>query len=103
MSRSVLAGIIGLLAGLSASPAVAGGFYDECDYEPTGYYAVYAPRYYDYEPRVLAYYSDPRSRWDVATYYNAPPRRLYRPYGYAHVSRGPAVLVHRHEPWWRRW
>ena len=103
MSRSALAGIIGLLAitGLGSTPAAAGGTCD-CDEGPAGYYVVYAPRAYDYEPRVLAYYSDPRSRWGVATYYNAPPRRVYRPYGYAYVSRGPAVLVHPYEPRWRR-
>ena len=100
MSRSMLAGIIGLLAttGLSGTPAAAGGYYE---YEPAGYFVVYASHYH-YEPLVLAYYSDPRSRWDVATYYNAPPRRVYRPYGFAYVSRGPAVLVHPYQPRWRR-
>lgn len=116
MSRSALAGIVGLMAimGLGSAPAAAGGFYD-CGEEPAGHYVVYAPRAYDYEPRVLAYYEDPRMlrrfhpRWQyAAAYYNPPPRRIYgyRPYGYAHVSRGPAVLVHRYEhrvPHWRRW
>ena len=62
MSRSALAGIIGLLAitGLGSTPAAAGGYTCDCDYEPAGHYVVYAPRAYDYEPRVLAYYEDPR-------------------------------------------
>lgn len=116
MSRPVPAGIIGLLAiiGLGSIPVAAG---DACDcYGPTAHYVVYAPRAYDYEPRVLAYY-DPRvfhrrfhPRWQyAAAYYSPPPPRVYgyRPYGYAYVSRGPAVLVHRYEPrpyaWRRRW
>jgi hypothetical protein len=112
MSRSALAGIIGLLAitGLGSTPAAAGGTCD-CDDHPTGYYVVYAPRAYDYEPRVVAYYADPRMfnrrfhpRWYyAAAYYSSPPRV----YGYAHVSRGPAVLLHRYGPrparWRRRW
>jgi hypothetical protein len=116
MSRSALAGIIGLLAatGLSVMPAAAGGICD-CHDETAGYYVVYAPRAYDYEPRVLAYYSDPRMlhrrfgpRWQyAAAYYDPSPPRIYgyRPHGYAYVSRGPAVLVHpygRPVPGWRR-
>jgi hypothetical protein len=115
MSRSALAGIIGLLAatGLSVMPAAAGGICD-CHDETAGYYVVYAPRAYDYEPRVLAYYSDPRMLRRVrshqeyaAAYYDPPPPRIYgyRPSGYAFVSRGPAVLVHPYErpvPGWRR-
>jgi hypothetical protein len=117
MSRSALAGIIGLLAitGLGSTPAAAGGYTCDCDYEPAGHYVVYAPRAYDYAPRVLAYYDDPRvlrrlhPRWQyAAAYYNPPPPRVYgyRPYGYAYVSRGPAVLLHPYPPphrAWRRW
>jgi len=112
MSRSALAGIIGLFAtiGLGSVPAAAGGDCD-CDDYPAGYYVVYGPRAYDYEPRVLAYYSDARMierrfhprRQFAAAYYGPPPRI----YGYAYVSRGPAVLLHRYGPrpegWRRRW
>jgi len=118
MSRSALAGIIGLLAtmGLGSTPVAAGGTCDCYGYGPAGYYVIYAPRAYDYEPRVLAYYADPRAihryhpRWQYAAVYdNPPPPRVYgyRPYGYAYVSRGPAVLLHRYEQrpygWRRRW
>ena len=102
MSRPALAGIIGLLAiiGLGSAPATAGGTC-HCYHRPTAYYVAYGPRY-DYEPRVLAYYADPRvfgrrfhpRQQFAAAYYNSPRRA----YGYAHVSRGPAVLLHRHEP-----
>ena len=116
MSRPALAGIIGLLAiiGLGSAPATAGGTY-HCYHRPTAYYVAYGPRY-DYEPRVLAYYADPLAihryhpRWQYAAVYdNPPPPRVYgyRPYGYAYVSRGPAVLLHRYEQrpygWRRRW
>lgn len=118
MSRSALAGIIGLLAitGLGSTPASAGGYAWDYYDEPPDYYVVYAPRVYAYEPRVLAYYEDPRMlrrsdpRWQyAAAYYNPPPSRYYGygPYGYAYVSRGPAVLIQRYETrpytWRRRW
>lgn len=117
MLRSALAGIAALLAitGLGGTPAAAGGAYD-CYDQTAGYYVVYAPRAYDYEPRVLAYYADPRMllrfrshRPYAAATYDPPPPRLqgYRPYGYAYVSPGPAVLVHPYEQpvprWRRRW
>jgi hypothetical protein len=103
MSRPALAGIIGLLAiiGLGSTPAAAGG-YCNCYHRPAGTYVVYGPRGYDYEPRVVAYYADlrmferrfhPRQQF-AAAYYN-PPRRVY---GYAYVSRGPTVLLHRYGP-----
>ncbi len=115
MSRPVPAGILGFLAiiGFGSTPATAGG---DCDcYGPVSRYVIYAPPTYDYEPRVLAYYSDPRvfdrrfhPRWQyAAAYYGPPPRPYgYAPYGYAYVSRGPAVLVHPYPPphrAWRRW
>jgi hypothetical protein len=111
MPRSALAGVVGFLAvmGVGNTPAGAGGICDCYDHR-AGYYVAYEPRAYDYEPRVLAYYEDPRvlrrfhPRWQyAAAYYNPPPRVYgYRPYGYAYVSRGPAVLLHRYGPRWRR-
>ena len=104
MSRPALAGIIGLLAiiGLGSAPAAAGGTC-HCYHRPAGTYVVYS-RGYDYEPRVVAYYADPRMfdrrfhpRRQFAAAYYSPSARGYG-YGYAHVSRGPAVLVHRYGP-----
>jgi hypothetical protein len=95
MTRSLLAGIVGLwaMAGLASAPAAAGGCCD-CDY---GYgYHGYGPGYphhhYYYEPRVAYYHYPP-----AAVYY-APPPRVH---AHIHVSRGPAWLVHHHHP--RHW
>jgi hypothetical protein len=110
MARSVLAGLLGLLAcaGVGA-PASAGGLCDCYD-------VIYVPKVYDYEPRVMAYYADPRElhrrfhpRGHYAAAHDGPPSppRVYghRPYGYAYVARGPVVLVHpypRHRSWRHR-
>jgi hypothetical protein len=90
------------LAALGPAPAQAGGWCD-CGY---GYYGAYAygpPVVYTYRPRV-AYYSIRalHPRWQYAAAYYNPPV-----YGYGYVSRGPAVLIHRHghrhRHWHRRW